>query len=97
MTCWVSVTDAESRALAKERQKKDNHNLSKWLMPSCCRSASPSNSHQTILFLMTFMLFISLNNSFYLRAPKPMQSQPGEREIHMTYRSLAPFNPKSCL
>lgn len=25
---WVSVADAESRALAKERQKKDNHNLS---------------------------------------------------------------------
>ncbi|KFW69490.1 Transcription factor EB, partial [Pygoscelis adeliae] len=24
---WISVADAESRALAKERQKKDNHNL----------------------------------------------------------------------
>lgn len=28
VTLWASIADAESRALAKERQKKDNHNLS---------------------------------------------------------------------
>ena len=30
VTCYISV-DVETEVLAKERQKKDNHNLSKYI------------------------------------------------------------------
>lgn len=48
----VSVADAESRALAKERQKKDNHNLSE-LGAGCPWVACLSLSHPRSPFPIT--------------------------------------------
>lgn len=56
----VSVADAESRALAKERQKKDNHNLSE-LGAGCPWVACLSLSHPAALFPSLFILIPPLS------------------------------------
>lgn len=54
---WGSVADAESRALAKERQKKDNHNLSEFgaAFPSPTPQPFPRHSSSSFPFLLSWV------------------------------------------
>lgn len=79
VTSWVFIVDDENRALAKERQKKDNHNLSEWMVRSNCMARSPALipfSPPAILFLQATLSVSLVSLSLYLHP-----AHPSERSI----------------